>query len=128
MRFLLKCVFWLGGVFLIMPGIVNKSPDAGKQAQQQSATQQSNGKSDAGDPVEQWLQAGRTLQDIAAFCDRNPALCTAGKAALLEAGQQAGENALNRAKTNLDSLTHPAQAEPVPASQKIPLPAQRPLR
>ena len=135
MRFLLKCIFWLGGVFLIMPGIMGKSNEAPAPQQpsriNSTATQQQPQSSAPADLVEQWLQAGKTLQEISTFCDRNPAICIAGKAT----AQQAGEQALYRAKDAFDALSAPAPAKiqqadntasTQPAALKIPVPAQRP--
>ncbi|MBX8801005.1 DUF5330 domain-containing protein [Ochrobactrum sp. MR28] len=134
MRFLLKCIFWLGGVFLLMPGIMGKqadnpaSPPQSSRAVQTTPQTQPDQNAPA-DLVEQWLQAGKTLQEISTFCDRNPAICMAGKAT----AQQAGEQALLRAKDALDSFSAPAaQQQPAqsPAAQsvlvRIPVPTPRP--
>ena len=134
MRFLLKCIFWLGGVFLLMPGIMGKqadnpaSPPQSSRAVQTTSQTQPDQNAPA-DLVEQWLPAGKTLQEISTFCDRNPAICMAGKAT----AQQAGEQALLRAKDALDSFSAPAaQQQPAqsPAAQsvlvRIPVPTPRP--
>lgn len=128
MRFLLKCIFWLGGVFLLMPGLTGKSTDTQPPRAPQAQTQQQAPSTASPDLVEQWLQAGKTLQEISTFCERNPALCIAGKAAI----QQSGEQALIRAKEVL-SGSAPQNKEPSapPATEqapafKIPVPAQRP--
>lgn len=137
MRFLLKCIFWLGGVFLLMPGLTGKSTDTQPPQAPQAQTQQnhlSSGKQQQApstaspDLVEQWLQAGKTLQEISTFCERNPALCVAGKAAI----QQSGEQALIRAKEVLSgSASQNKEPSASPATEqtpafKIPVPAQRP--
>lgn len=136
MRFLLKCIFWLGGVFLLMPGIMGKQADNPASQPQsnravQTTPQTPPDQNAPADLVEQWLQAGKTLQEISTFCDRTPALCMAGKAT----AQQAGEQALLRAKDALDSFATPAPAAqqqpvPSPAAQsvlvRIPVPTPRP--
>ncbi|RBO98704.1 DUF5330 domain-containing protein [Pseudochrobactrum asaccharolyticum] len=136
MRFLLKCIFWLGGVFLLMPGIMGKQADNPALQPQSSRAVQTTPQTQPdqnapADLVEQWLQAGKTLQEISTFCDRNPAICMAGKAT----AQQAGEQALLRAKDALGSFSTPApvaQQQPVqsPATQsvlvRIPVPTPRP--
>lgn len=136
MRFLLKCIFWLGGVFLLMPGIMGKQADnPASQPQRNRAVQttpQTQPDQNApADLVEQWLQAGKTLQEISTFCDRNPAICMAGKAT----AQQAGEQALLRAKDALGNFSAPApaaQQQPAqfPAAQsvlvRVPVPTPRP--
>ncbi len=133
MRFLLKCIFWLGGVFLLMPGLTGKQSPQPPRAQTQqnhpsSEKQQQAPSSASPDLVEQWLQAGKTLQEISTFCERNPALCIAGKAAV----QQSGEQALIRAKEILSGSALQNNQPPVlpvtgqaPAF-KIPVPTQRP--
>ncbi len=136
MRFLLKCIFWLGGVFLLMPGIMGKQADNPALQPQSSRAVQTTPQTQPdqnapADLVEQWLQAGKTLQEISTFCDRNPAICMAGKAT----AQQAGEQALLRAKDALGNFSTPApaaQQQPVqsPATQsvlvRIPVPTPRP--
>ena len=135
MRFLLKCIFWLGGVFLLMPGIIGKQTDTAPstvQTQQAAkhtpANPQTGSTSPSSDPVEQWLQAGKTLQEISTFCERNPALCIAGKATAAKAGEQA----LVRAKDAFDTMTGSAAVKPEPPAQtepltvKIPVPTPRP--
>ncbi len=136
MRFLLKCIFWLGGVFLLMPGIMGKQADNPVSQPQnnravQSTSQPQPDQNAPADLVEQWLQAGKTLQEISTFCDRNPAICMAGKAT----AQQAGEQALLRAKDALGHFSAPApavQQQPVQSSAaqsvlvRIPVPTPRP--
>lgn len=136
MRFLLKCIFWLGGVFLLMPGIMGKQADNPASQPQnnravQTTPQTQPDQNAPADLVEQWLQAGKTLQEISTFCDRNPAICMAGKAT----AQQAGEQALLRAQNALGSFSTPApalQQQPAqfPAAQpllvRIPVPTPRP--
>lgn len=136
MRFLLKCIFWLGGVFLLMPGILGKQADnpasqprSNRAAQAPPQTQPDQ--NTPADLVEQWLQAGKTLQEISTFCDRNPAICMAGKAT----AQQAGEQALLRAKDALGNFSAPAPAAQQQPAQspaapsvlvRIPVPTPRP--
>ncbi|WOC15235.1 DUF5330 domain-containing protein [Pseudochrobactrum sp. MP213Fo] len=129
MRFLLKCAFWLGGVFLLMPGLTGKQttpPSAPPTAPIQSNTSTAALNKASPDLIEQWVQAGKTLQEISTFCERNPALCTAGKTA----AQQAGEQALTRAQTAIEGLANPAITKTSPqmleSNYKIPIPAQRP--
>lgn len=136
MRFLLKCIFWLGGVFLLMPGIMGKQSDHSASQPQanpivQSHSQPQPEQNAPADLVEQWLQAGKTLQEISTFCDRNPAICVAGKAT----AQQAGEQTLQRAKDAFDRFSTSAPAPQQQADQsarmqsatvKIPVPTPRP--
>ena len=135
MRFLLKCIFWLGGVFLLMPGIIGKQTDTAPPAVQPQqavkhtpANPQTGNTSPSSDPVEQWLQAGKTLQEISTFCERNPALCIAGKATAAKAGEQA----LVRAKDAFDAMTGSSSVKPEipvqtePLAVKIPVPLPRP--
>lgn len=136
MRFLLKCIFWLGGVFLLMPGIMGKPTDNPASQSQTNRAAQNNPQSQPdqnapADLVEQWLQAGKTLQEISTFCDRNPALCMAGKAT----AQQAGEQALLRAKDAIVNFSGTTQATQQQTSQsapaesvlaRIPVPTPRP--
>lgn len=131
MRFLLKCVFWLGGVFLLMPGIIAKqNPHPSQAPQSQSSASVASTKASP-DLIEQWLQAGKTLQEITTFCERNPALCVVGKAT----AQQAGEQAILRAKDAYDALKNPVMAKQEPSSAevnpsfpKIPVPTPAPRR
>lgn len=112
MRFLLKCIFWLGGVFLLMPATTETPQDGLRPAQQTSAQTHETGNvaaaqtTSSNDVIGQWLQAGKTLQEISSFCTRNPALCEAGKAS----AQAAGSQALIRAKETFESLTDTSSA------------------
>ncbi|WP_439273331.1 hypothetical protein [Pseudochrobactrum sp. HB0163] len=130
MRFLLKCIFWLGGVFLIMPGLVHKSPEPVRQNRQQPAVSSGNNQASthAPDPVKQLLQAGKTVQDIIDFCNHNPALCAAGKSALLQAAQQTDGESPVFTKNNPDNPIKSGAAQPASATSSVPLPAQRPPR
>ena len=115
MRFLLKCVFWLGGVFLLMPGIIakqNPHPSQAPQVQQSQSSAPVASTKASPDLIQQWLQAGKTLQEITTFCERNPALCVVGKAT----AQQAGEQAILRAKDAYDALKNPVVAKQEPSS------------
>lgn len=127
MRFLLKCVFWLGGVFLLMPGLTGKQTNTVAtttqlQDKNPAVSEQPNDPLNKTSPdlIAQWIQAGKTLQEITSFCDRNPALCAAGKITAL----QAGEQALTRAKDAYDRLS-PADTVK-PKIQQIPIPIVRP--
>lgn len=134
MRFLLKCVFWLGGVFLLMPGIIakqNPHPSQAPQVQQSQSSAPVASTKASPDLIQQWLQAGKTLQEITTFCERNPALCVVGKAT----AQQAGEQAILRAKDAYDALKNPVVAKQEPSSAevnsslpKIPVPTPAPRR
>lgn len=138
MRFLLKCVFWLGGVFLLMPGIINKHQNTAPPVQQEHVSGQASITKTSPDLIEQWLQAGKTLQEITTFCERNPALCVVGKAT----AQQAGAQAVMRAKDTYEALLNPPAEKPAvkpmapepiaesvkPAALKIPIPVPAPRR
>lgn len=133
MRFLLKCIFWLGGVFLIMPGLLNKqgSTPPHPTAQSQTSIPASDNQAPSSpDLIDQWLQAGKSLQEITSFCERNPALCASGALA----AQKLGEQQLTRAREAFHNLTTPPATPPVTNQQhpqqnnsvKIPIPSQRP--
>ena len=132
MRFLLKCIFWLGGVFLIMPGLLNKQdttpqPTPHAIGQNQTSIVASDSQTpNSPDLIDQWLQAGKTLQEITSFCERNPALCTSGAVAAQKLGEQqlirAQEVFQNMSTAGATNKQHSDQNNPV----KIPIPSQRP--
>lgn len=124
MRFLLKCIFWLGGVFLLMPGLTGKQSGAPSTPLIPAANNTNVSALQTSpippDLVDKWLQAGKTLQDISRFCAENPALCIAGKVLV----QQAGAQAVDHVVTAYDGHVNKVSAKP--EALTIPIPSQRP--
>lgn len=127
MFFLLRMMFWIGLVLVLLPR--DKAPDSGKGPQVS-----------AGDAV---LAATATLSDVSQFCTRQPAACAVGGEAASVVGARAqagakkvieffaehGEKPGAADKTDKSATAEkPVVADKAEASDKIPLPPEKPRK
>jgi len=127
MFFLLRMIFWIGLVLVLLPR--DKAPDSDKGPQVS-----------AGDAV---MAATAAVSDMSQFCTRQPAACAVGgeAASVVGARAQAGARKVieffaehDEAPNSSDKTGKPAAGEKPPvadkldASQRIPLPPEKPRR
>lgn len=93
MWFLIKAAFWISLVLLLVP-----MPDNGSAQRQVSA-------------IEAFGAAQAAIGDMKGFCERNPAACATGQAALTTIGEKAKVGA---------KLVHDYLDEKLPAEQAKP--------
>ncbi|MBY0383147.1 MAG: DUF5330 domain-containing protein [Xanthobacteraceae bacterium] len=126
MFFLLRVMFWIGLVLVLLPR--DKAPDSGKGPQVS-----------AGDAV---LAATAAVSDVSQFCTRQPAACAVGGEAASVVGARAqagarkvieflaerGEKSGAADKTEKSPVEKPTVADKMDASDKIPLPPEKPKK
>lgn len=104
MFFLLRLAFWFALVLFMLP---------------LGASQLRN--DDAVSPLQAISAARQAIQDVAGMCEREPDVCTTGKAALRTIGSRASDTA----RTFSDTLDRTLEEDAAPAA---PIPTPRPQR
>jgi len=121
MFFLLRLMFWIGLVLVLLPR--DKAPESEKGPQVS-----------AGDAV---LAATAAVSDVSQFCTRQPAACAVGgeAASVVGARAQAGARKVieflaerGEKSSAADKTEKPTVADKMDASDKIPLPPEKPKK